>query len=89
MFPLILLPAEANLVLEEGRGKRNLGRPRIPSRSKVVLTLLTKVIAVQVGLSMVNVWGAGLQLLPGHLGDNESWDGSGSESENGNGSSNF
>ena len=55
MSPLILLPAEANLVPEEERGKENPGRPRSSSGSKVVLTLLTKVVAVHMGLSAIYV----------------------------------
>ena len=89
MSPLVLLPAEADPVPEEGRGKGNSGRPRGSSGSKVVLTLLTEVVAVHVGLSAVYVRGAGFQLLLGHLGDDGSWDKSGSRSENGNGSSSF
>ena len=58
--PLVLLPAEANPVLEERRGKRDPGRPRSSSGSKIVLILLTEVVAVYVGLSMVYVRGAGL-----------------------------
>ena len=80
MFSLVLLPVEANLVLEERSGKENLGRPRGSSGSKVVLTLLTEVVAVHVELSVVYVRKAGLQLLPGHLGDDESCDESGSGS---------
>ena len=78
MPPLVLLPAEANSVPEEGRGKGNPGRPCSSGGSKVVLILLTEVVAVNVGLSVVYVRGAGLQLLPGHLDDDGSWDESGS-----------
>ena len=60
MFPLVLLPAEADPVPEERRGKGNSGRPRGSSGSKVVLTLLTEVVAVHVGLSAVYVRGTGL-----------------------------
>ena len=76
MSPLVLLATETDLVPEEGRGKKNLGRPRSSGGSKVVLTLLTEVVAVHVRLSAVYVQGAGLQLLLGHLGDNGSWNGS-------------
>ena len=72
MSPLILLLAEADPVPKEGRGKENLGRPRSSGSSKVVLTLLTKVVAIHVGLSAVYVWEASLQLLPEHLGDDGS-----------------
>ena len=98
MSPFVLLPAEADLVPQERRGKGNLGRSRSSNGSKIVLTLLTEVVVVYVGLSAVYVWGTGLQLLPGCLGNDGSWIGSGSGSrsrnrsrngsENGNGSSN-
>ena len=82
MSPLVLLSAEADPVTEKRCGKRNLGRPRSSGGSKVVLTLLTKVVAVHVRLPAVYVRGAGLQLLPGQLGDDGSWDESGSGSGN-------
>lgn len=66
-FLLVLLPAETDLVSEEGRGKMNLGRPYSPSNSKVVLTLLVEVVAVYMGLPMVYVQAIGLQLFPMHL----------------------
>ena len=72
MSPLILLPAETDPVLEEGRGKENLDRPYSSSGSKVVLILLTKVVAVHIEISAVYVRGAGLQLLSGHLGNDGS-----------------
>ena len=53
MFPLVLLPTEADPVPQERRGKGNPGRSRGSSGSKIVLTLLTKVVAVHVGLSAV------------------------------------
>ena len=87
MSPLVLLPAEADPVPEERRGKGNSGRPRGSSGSKIVLTLLTEVVAVHMGLSVVCVRKTGLHLLPRHLGDDGSWDKSGSGSGNGNRSS--
>ena len=72
MSPLVLLPAEANLIPQEGCGKRNLGRSRSSSISKIVLTLLTKFVAVYVGLSAIYVRETGLQLLSGCLGDDGS-----------------
>ena len=87
MSPLVLLPAEADPVLEEERGKKNLGRPRGSSGTKVVFTLLTEVVAVYVGHSAIYVRGMSLQLPLGYLGDDGSWDKSGSGSRNGNGSS--
>ena len=87
MSPLILLLAEADPVPEEGRGKGNLGRLCNSSGSKIVLTLLTEVVAVYVGLPTVHVQGTGFQLLAGCLGSNGSRSGSrsrnGSKSENG------
>ena len=69
MSPLILLLAEANLVPEERRSKRNPDRPCSSGGSKVVLTLLTEVVVVHVGLSAVYVRRAGLEFLSGCLGD--------------------
>ena len=86
MSPFVLLPAEADPVLKERHSKGNLARPRSSGGSKVVLTLLTDVVAVYAGLSAIYVRGAGFQLFSGHLGDNGSWDESGSGSVNGNGS---
>ena len=60
MSPLVLLPAEADLVPEERRGKANLVRSHSSSGSKVVLALLTEVVAVHMELSEVYVWGTGL-----------------------------
>lgn len=58
---LILLLAEANLVLEERRGKKNPISPRSSSNNKVVFTLLIEVIAIYVERSMIYVWRTGLQ----------------------------
>ena len=80
MFLLILLPAEADLVPKEGRDKKNLGRLRSFSGSKIVFTLLTKVVAVHWGLSAIYVWGTGLQLPPRYLENDKSWGGSGNGS---------
>ena len=55
MPPLVLLPAEANLVLEEGHGKENLARPCSSSNSKIILTLLIEVIVVHMRLSVIYV----------------------------------
>ena len=76
-FLLIQLPAEADPVPEEGRGKETLGRPHSSTGSKVVLILLTEIVAVHVGIFVVYVQETGLQLLSGHLKDNWSWGGSG------------
>ena len=72
MSPLLLLPAEADPVLQERRGKGNLDRSRSSSGSKIVLILLIEVIAVHVGLFAIYIQGTGLQLLPGCLGNNRS-----------------
>ena len=74
MSPLVLLPAEAGSVLEEGRGKENLISPRSSSGSKIVFILLTEVVAVYMGLSAIYVQGTGLQwLFLGLLGAGRSW----------------
>ena len=83
MSPLLLLPTKADPVSEEEHGKENLSRPCSSSISKVVLTLLIKVVIVYMGLFAVYVRRAGLQLLLGHLRDDGSWDRSGSGSGNG------
>ena len=78
MSPLVLLLAEADPVPEEERGKGNPCSLRSSNGSKIVHALLTDVVAVYVGLSAIYVRGTGLQLLSGSLGDDGSWDGSGS-----------
>ena len=65
MSPLVLLLAEVDLVLEKGHGKENSGRPHSSSGSKIVLTLLTEVVAVHMGLPAIQVRGTGFQLLAG------------------------
>ena len=55
LFLLVLLPVETDPVPEERCGKKNLSKPCSSSSSKVVLILLTKVVAVHVELSMVYV----------------------------------
>ena len=60
MSPLVLLLAEADLIPEKRRGKGNLGRLCGSCGSKIVLTLLTKVVTVHVRLSAVYVQGIGL-----------------------------
>ena len=69
MSLLLLLPVEPNLVPQEGHGKGNPDRSRDSSGSKIVLILLTKVVAVYVGLSAVYIRETGFQLLPGCLSD--------------------
>ena len=87
MSPLILLPAKTDPVPEERHDKRNLDGPYSSSSSKIVLALLTKVVAVHVGLSAVYIWETDFQLFPVRLQDNKSW--SGSKSKSGNGSESF
>ena len=60
LLPLVLLPAETDLVPKERRSKKNLSRSCNFSDSKIVLILLTEVLAVYVGLFAVHVWGTGL-----------------------------
>ena len=79
-LPFILLLAETDPIPKERYGKGNLVSSRSPSGSKIVLTLLTEVVAVHVRLFAVYVWGTGLQLLLGRLGDDRTWSGSGSRS---------
>ena len=84
MSPFILLSAEADPVPQERRSKVNPGRSRSFSDSKSVLTLLTKIVAVHVGLSAVYSRGTGLQLLSCCLSNNGSWsESSGSENRSG------
>ncbi len=59
----MLLPAEVDLVPEEGGRKRNSVWPGGPAGGKIVLTLLTEVIAFYVGPTAVNVQGLGLELV--------------------------
>ena len=70
--PLVLLPAEADPVPQEGRGKGTLNRSRSFSGSKIVFTLLIEFVIVHVGLFAVYVQGTGFQLLPECLGNNGS-----------------
>ena len=81
MFPLILLPVEANPVPEKERSKKNPVSFCSFSNSKIVLTLLTEVIAVHVGIFVIYVQGMGLQwLISGLLKGGGSWGRSGSSS---------
>ena len=66
---LVLILVITNPVLEIRRGKIYLGRPRSSSGSKVVLILLTEVVAVHVRLSAIYVQKMGLQLIPGRFTD--------------------
>ena len=61
MLPVILLPAEVDLVSKERCGKENLVSPPSSIVGKVVLTLLTEVIALHVGFSLIHVQGTGFQ----------------------------
>ena len=88
MFLLVLLPMEADPVRKKDAAKKIRIRSHSSSGSKIVLTLLTEVVAVYVGLSAIYVWGTGLQLLLGCLRNNRSWSENGSGSENRSGSEN-
>ena len=72
MSPLVLLSVEADLVPEERCGKKNMRRSHSSNGSIIVLTLLTKVVAVYVELSVVYIRETSLQLLLGHLGEDGS-----------------
>lgn len=63
LFPLILLPAKANLINKKRRGKKNLVNTLSFSSSKGIFALLTKVLAFQVGFTAIHVWELGLQKL--------------------------
>ena len=56
----MLLPAETYPVLEERRGKKNLVSIRSSKNGKVILKLLTEIVAVHVGLSEIYIQGMGL-----------------------------
>ncbi len=59
----MLLPAEVDLVSEEGDRKRNSVWPGGPAGGKMVLTLLTEVIAFHMGSTAVDVQGLGLEFV--------------------------
>ena len=61
VLPLVLLPTEADSVPKEGRSKKNLIGPPSSSGGKVVLTLLTKVVAFHMGIFAMHVRGMGFQ----------------------------
>ena len=71
-LPFILLLAENDPVPEEKRGISDPGRPHSSNGSKIVLTLLTEVVVIYVGLSVIYVQGTSFQLLPERLGDDGS-----------------
>ena len=83
MSPLVLLPAEADPIPEEGHGKRNLGRPRSSGGSKVVLTLLKEVVVVYVRLSAVYVWGRAFNFFQDTLETTAAGPGAGAGTEMG------
>ena len=55
MFPLILLPIEVNAIVQEKNCKKNTVRALSSVRSKVILTLLTKVITFYIGLTTIYI----------------------------------
>ena len=55
MLPLVLLPTEVDAVTQEGCCKRNTVAALGPGGGKVILTLLTEVIAFHVGLTTIYV----------------------------------
>ena len=60
MFLLVLLLAEANPVPKEKHSKKNPVSPHSSSDSKIVFTLLTKIIVVYIRLSVIYIWKTGL-----------------------------
>ena len=81
MSPLILLPAEVDLVPKEERCKKNLVSHYSSSNSKVVLKLLIKVVEVHVELFAIHVRRTDFQrLIPRLFGGGRSWNKSGSKS---------
>lgn len=63
MTALILSPSEADPVIKERGGKRGLIRARGPGGVKMILTLLTKMVAVHVRLPGVQLREPGLERL--------------------------
>ena len=61
LLTIVLLQTKSDLVLEERHGKRNLVSFSSSSGSKLVLTLLTEVVALYIGLSAIYIWGTGFQ----------------------------
>ena len=59
VFLLVLLLAEADLVLKKKRSKGNLVNPLNSSGDKVVFTLLTKVVGLYIRLSALHIWRTG------------------------------
>ena len=55
MVPLVLLPTEIDAVPKERCCKRNIVGTYDPNGGKVILTLLTEVIAFHVGLTTIDV----------------------------------
>lgn len=52
---LIYLPTEADPVLKKKRGKKNLISLSSSNSEKIILTLLTDIVALYVGLSVIHV----------------------------------
>ena len=55
MLPLVLLPTEVNAFPKEGCCKENTVRALGPGNGKVILTLLSEVIAFYVGLNTIDI----------------------------------
>ena len=58
LFLLILLSILADLMSEDRRSKKNLIRLFSSSSGKIILTLLTKVVAFHMRFLAVHIWGA-------------------------------
>ena len=63
LFPLILLPTEANLVLKEGCGKKNLVKAFNSNSDKIIFTLLIKVEIFYMGFSAVHIQEVSFQMF--------------------------
>lgn len=63
LFLLVLLPAKDGLVPKKEHSKKNLVRIFGSSSDKVILILLTEVIAFHIGFTAIYVWGSSFQRL--------------------------
>lgn len=61
LFPLVFLPAKADLVSKKENSKKNLVGILDSGSSKIIFTLLIEVIVFHVGFTIIYVWRSGLQ----------------------------
>ncbi len=59
----MLLSAEVDLIPQKKGYKRNLVWPGDSKGGKMILTLLTKIVALYVGPITIDVWGLGIELV--------------------------